>query len=462
MRTRKIIFSVGLLLLVTAIAGFGLKQYCAKCSEEQQVAGIACPPATQAGSGDKVISDLSIQLLQCNRHTDHKTIAGIITEIRNSKIRSSHTAELLSSMLPYQAEIYQGRDKWEVIRLRSYILLTLGEIGFPDSAVPALVDALAYVDERMKVAELGAAIHVVGNLGAKGSPFVENVINVYNRVFADEEFSLKRYELGFSKDEATTIQIEIARSLGKICHKKDDYAIKFLRMVIGSSGQMGFDQRVKAAASQSLDIILQRRPGNAEAPASLPFFCSWNKKKHSITQASGAYIKSNNRKALLNKHILLADHNGVQTAFASLVDRPVLLTFFYTRCENDMKCSATIAHMALLQKHLNTASLHDKIRLVAVSLEPEHDNPALLKRYLTDRGVKLGNEALAISMEPQGHQALLQELQVPVGYNSGWVNGHGIAAVLLDKDKRIVRTYSSLLSNTSEIMADFVRVLGEQ
>ena len=460
---RKAIFFVAAIVLLILVSIFGLRFYCAQCNEEltdKQVAGIACPPATQAVYREKDVLDLSIKLLSCNRHTDHKTIAGIVTGVRNSGIHSAHISEILSSMLPYQAEIYQDRDKWEVLRLRAYILLTLGETGFPESAFPTLADVLGYVDERMKVVELGAAIKVVGNLGVKGSQFGESMISAYNRVFCDEEFSLKRYELNFSKDEATTVQIEIVSALGKICNKKDDYAIKFLHSVLVSSGEFGFDKRVKTEAQRSLDIILQRNPEKVVSKG-LPFFCSWNTKRRSveIPVEHSPYIEPKDRKELTRKNISLTDQDGLKREFTALIDRPTLLTFFYTRCENDMKCSATIAHMALLQKHLSSLSLSNKVRLIAISLEPEHDSPALLKSYLTDRGVKLGNEAMAITLETQGHQVLLKELLVPVGYNSGWVNGHGVAAVLLDKNKRIARKYNSLFSNSSEILADLTRLL---
>jgi hypothetical protein len=144
---------------------------------------VPCSPSTQ------VICD---KLLRCTRFTDHKVIAGYITEARKMPMPSTVIAETLSSMLSYQSGIYQGRDKWEVVRLRSYILLTLGETGFPDSAIPSLEDALAYVDERMSVVELASAINVVGNLGEKGSRFGKSIIGAYNRVFSDEEFGLNR------------------------------------------------------------------------------------------------------------------------------------------------------------------------------------------------------------------------------------------------------------------------------
>ena len=47
----------------------------------------------------------------------------------------------------------------------------LGEIGFPASALTALLEALANVDERMTALEVGAAARAVRSLGARGHEF---------------------------------------------------------------------------------------------------------------------------------------------------------------------------------------------------------------------------------------------------------------------------------------------------
>jgi Uncharacterized protein SCO1/SenC/PrrC, involved in biogenesis of respiratory and photosynthetic systems len=464
---RTILFGASILLLII-LSIFGFKLYCAQCSEEfidEKTAIVPCPTSTQVVSQD--ILNLSSKLLRCNRHTDHKVIAGYITEIRKIAIHSTITSEILSSMLSYQSEIYQDRDKWEVLRLRSYILLALGETGFPDSAIPFLEDALAYVDERMNVVELASAIRAVGNLGEKGSQFGETIISAYNRIFSDEEFCLNRYEVGFSKAEATTVQVEIVRSLAKICNKKDDYAIEFLNSILASSDHPGVDKRVISEAHRSLNIILQKKSGKGILN-NLSRFCSCSKKKPSIETPGilngiehSSYIEAKDRKEVTNKNISLTDHNGLKREFIELIDRPTLLTFFYTRCQNDSKCSATISQLASLQNNLSSLSLNNKVRLVAITFEPQHDSPDLLKRYMTDRGVKLGSDAMAIKLDTDGHQALIKELMIPVGYNSAWVNGHGIEAILLDKNKKIVRKYSSLFWNTSELLADFTRLLKE-
>ena len=468
MLSRKVILLLVPILLLIGLSIYGFRSYCDQCCEEnmkEELAVVQCPPATKVVSRD--ILDISSKLLRCDRYTDHKIIAGLLTEIRRSKIHSTITSEILSSMLTYNAEIYRDRDKWEVLRLRAYILLALGEIGLPDSAIPFLQDALAYVDDRMSAVELASAIKVAGNLGVKGSRFGPGIISAYNRIFADEEISLNRYELAFSKQEATTVQIEIVRSLGNICNKQDEYAIKFLNSVLASGDDPGVDKRTITEAQRSLDIILQKK-GAGNFNYSSPF-CSCNKKKRSAEKTINSnatehspFIEVKDRRQVMNKNILGTDQDGVKKEFTKLIDRPTLLTFFYTRCQNDSKCSATIAQLASLQDHLSSLSLNNKVRLVAITFEPEHDSPDLLKRYMTDRGVKLGSDAMAIKLDTGDHQALINELMIPVGFNSGWVNGHGVEAILVDKNKRIVRKYNSSFWNTPELLADLTRLLKEE
>mgnify|MGYP001607101170 CR=1 FL=1 len=114
-------------------------------------------------------SQLARLLENCDGNIDHRVIAGLLDVVRNQGQNAHELAEIVSRFLPHQADIYQGRDKWHVLRLRAYTFVTLSEIGFPDSALPMLVDALAYVDERMSAVEFGAATRVVGTLNSQAN-----------------------------------------------------------------------------------------------------------------------------------------------------------------------------------------------------------------------------------------------------------------------------------------------------
>lgn len=155
------------------------------------------------------------------------------------------------------------------------------------------------------------------------------------------------------------------------------------------------------------------------------------------------------------------DHDGRRHVLARLCNRPMLLTFVYTRCENASKCSTTVSQLAALQQVLTTAGLDERVRLVALSFEPHFDTPARLHRFASDRGMRLGDTALAAAMEGDGHVRLLDELATPVNFNAGWVNTHGIQAVLLDAAGRPVRRYSTLLWDNDAVLFDLKRLLME-
>ena len=67
-----------------------------------------------------------------------------------------------------------------------------------------------------------------------------------------------------------------------------------------------------------------------------------------------------------------------------------------------------------------------------------------------------------LQLESQSMAKVIDSLKVPVNYNSGWVNIHGVALYLVDKDGRLVRTYHTLLWDNQAVVADLTRLLQEK
>ncbi len=76
----------------------------------------------------------------------------------------------------------------------------------------------------------------------------------------------------------------------------------------------------------------------------------------------------------------LVDQEGARVRFEALRDRPVLLTFIYTRCPMPEMCPATTLRFRQVQDQLS-AEDRSRVRLVAVSFDPVHDTPAVLAEY---------------------------------------------------------------------------------
>jgi protein SCO1 len=174
------------------------------------------------------------------------------------------------------------------------------------------------------------------------------------------------------------------------------------------------------------------------------------------------WVPAGERRPLKNLDIAFKDQDDSSGVLGSLVDKPVLITFFYTRCQNGRKCSMAVSRLGALQRELAKAGIDNQVRLLAISYEPQFDTSERINRYATDRGLHLGANALALQLDSPGLQRLLDELQAPVNFNAGWVNTHGVELSLLDNGGRLVRKYQTLLWDNDQVMQDLRRVLAER
>jgi cytochrome oxidase Cu insertion factor (SCO1/SenC/PrrC family) len=175
-----------------------------------------------------------------------------------------------------------------------------------------------------------------------------------------------------------------------------------------------------------------------------------------------AWVPFEQRSPLQNLDIRFKDHDGRPGMLRDLTNKPSVITFFYTRCQNGRKCSMAVGRLGALQRQLAQAGIADKVRLIAISYEPQFDTPERINRYATDRGLSLGENALALQLESNQQQQLADELQAPVNFNAGWVNTHGVELSLLDAKGRLVRQYHTLLWDNDQVAEDLRRVMTEK
>jgi protein SCO1 len=165
------------------------------------------------------------------------------------------------------------------------------------------------------------------------------------------------------------------------------------------------------------------------------------------------------RSQLKGLDIAFKDQDGRSGVLGDLIDRPVLVTFFYSRCLNSRKCSMAVNRMGALQRRLAEDGIGGQVRLLAITYEPQFDTPERINRYATDRGLRLGENALALQLDTNRHQQLVDELQAPVNYNAGWVNAHGVELSLLDAKGRLVRKYHTVLWDNDQVTKDVKEIL---
>src|SRR4029079_15611306 len=88
--------------------------------------------------------------------------------------------------------------------------------------------------------------------------------------------------------------------------------------------------------------------------------------------------------------IVMQDQDGRLLKFVEFFrGSPSIVVFFYTRCDNPMKCSLSVTKLARVQTLLDAQGLARRIRTAAITYDPEFDRPERLRVYVKDRAVHL-------------------------------------------------------------------------
>ena len=83
---------------------------------------------------------------------------------------------------------------------------------------------------------------------------------------------------------------------------------------------------------------------------------------------------------------LLVDQDGAPRPFSKFRGHRVAITFIYTRCPLPEFCPLMDRHFASVQKTIKSTPALADVRLVTVTLDPEHDTPTVLKPYAQQLG----------------------------------------------------------------------------
>ena len=76
------------------------------------------------------------------------------------------------------------------------------------------------------------------------------------------------------------------------------------------------------------------------------------------------------------------DHDGASITFKEFFrGHPSIVVFFYTRCDNPLKCSLTVTKLARVQKLLEERGLAEQIHTAAITYDPAFDLPERLRGY---------------------------------------------------------------------------------
>lgn len=155
----------------------------------------------------------------------------------------------------------------------------------------------------------------------------------------------------------------------------------------------------------------------------------------------------------------LIDSSGRPFGTTELAGKVWIASFFFTRCPS--VCPLIMARMGELQRRLAAAGVAD-VRLVSITVDPEHDTPEVLRAAEPRYGVDPGRWTLLTGPRERLHELLVAGFHVPGLDAAALADGdipHTTKLALVDGVGRIRGYYGSDEEGAAEVLRHALRLL---
>jgi cytochrome oxidase Cu insertion factor (SCO1/SenC/PrrC family) len=165
-------------------------------------------------------------------------------------------------------------------------------------------------------------------------------------------------------------------------------------------------------------------------------------------QTTGAYQASSKGDCLPD--ITLTNQYGKPVSLASLKGKPVFFDFIYTTCPGP--CLMLTSRMRLIANRLGPA-LGSKVRLVSITVDPEHDHPAQLLDYARQQGADQNGWLFLTGTPAQIDQVMSQFRLVRQREDDGTVD-HVLEFFLVGADGKQLYQYAASHADLATVTRD--------
>lgn len=348
--------------------------------------------------------------------------------------RSAGLLELLQESHPAYAECSGA----EVVRRRGWVLLVLGREPLLDDALPVVLEEIQTGHQPYLLA---AAAHTLRSAREPRPAFAGCLLRALETLARRDDFvNLKAWGGAPASLVAESACAEVLRSIRWMGPSAKGIGPELALLACGS-GLLADDNR------ESLEEILAALPSHCnrdvEDCCSLPL--SWRRRESAVC-------------AVAPTSVCFEDQDGNGHGWNDLfVGRPSVVVFFYTRCDNEKKCSLTVAKLGRLQKLLEERGRCSAVNLVAITYDPEFDLPHRLRGYAESRSVVPG-EHCRLLRTTRDRKALQDYFDLGVNFTGTLVNRHRTEAYLLDPYGRIRAAYQRLGWDPLELLGEVQRI----
>jgi protein SCO1 len=343
---------------------------------------------------------------------------------------------------------YQQRSTAAVSRMRGWVLLALARTGVADADLLYILEELDTGTDAYVVAAAAQALRSYPVPSSAFAPFVLRAINHVR--YRDDPVSFARYGEYATSGLSTSPVRELLATLAWLGPEAREILPQLESLLAPHDAlPKKFHPDIKNAI-QAIRAGDQRQH-SSDSCCSLP---AGLKNIFSFT----AVPRRENR---LVEQTVFQDQNGESLTFEEFFrGRPAIVVFFYTRCDNPLKCSLTITRLARVQKLLESRGLAGKICTAAITYDPGFDLPDRLRSYGQSRGLSFdGSHRMLRTTE--GFADLRDHFNLGVSFVESLVNRHKVEAYVLDAQGRITSWFERIHWDEEQLVDRAAELLAE-
>lgn len=160
---------------------------------------------------------------------------------------------------------------------------------------------------------------------------------------------------------------------------------------------------------------------------------------------------------------MLTNQDGKRINFADLRGRAVVLTFIYTRCPLPDYCPLMTSNFAAINQRLQAdAELARRVKLLSITVDPEHDTPPVMRAYAMERaGVKDFRQWEFLTGSPDEVHRVATFFGLDY-FAEGNQIIHNLRTALISPEGKIVKIYHGNEWKPEDVVDDLRATLGEK
>ena len=362
-------------------------------------------------------------------------------------VRDDHSrAEALTALLREDHPVYQQRSTAATVRMRGWVLLALARRGISDAELLFVLEELDTGADPYLVAAAARALRSYSRPSSEFAPFVMRAIT--NLRYRDDLVCLDRYGEYPKSSSSTSPVRELLATLAWLGPSAEDVLeqVERLRTMPG-----GLPQKLHGEVDKAVQAIRASDP-----PRQSSDDCC------GLLNNMFSFKGDSRRESKPLEETVFQDQDGASLTFKEFFQgRPSIVVFFYTRCDNPLKCSLTVTKLARVQKMLESRGLAEKINTAAITYDPGFDLPDRLGSYGRCRGARLDSHHRMLRTTA-GFTALRNHFNLGVNFVESLVNRHKVEAYVLDAQGRIAFCFERTHWDEQQVMNHASELLEEK